>query len=63
MAVMGSFVNILPWHYSWVFPETDIIACACVGGYPSNGASFAFVRVMGFPRNWILSEYDIDCII
>lgn len=60
MAVKGRIASTLPWHYSRVFPETDITARACVGGCPSNRASFDFVQVMGFPRNWILPEYDTD---
>lgn len=51
MAVTWRFPIILPWNYSWVFPETDIIVCAFVSGYPNNSASLKFVRLMGFIPN------------
>lgn len=51
MAVTWRFPIILPWNYSWVFLETDIIVCAFVSGYPSNSASVESVRVMGFIPN------------
>lgn len=51
MAVTWRFPIIPPCHYSWVFPETDIIVCTFASGYPSNSASLEFVRLMEFIPN------------